>query len=132
MRLSRLLRRAGGMTTETKRPGATQFVALELSIEIVARLRGVIALIRRRNRNLASQIERSASSVTANLAEGNERVDNDRLHFFRIAAGSARETQAHLRVALACGWIQPRGVQNVLPVLDRELGVLWGLTHPKR
>jgi four helix bundle protein len=119
-------------TTETKRHGATQFVALELSIEILARLKDVIAVIRRRNRHLASQIERSASSVTANLAEGNERVSNDRLHFFRIAAGSARETQAHLRVALTLGLIQPRDVQNVLPVLDRELGVLWGLTHPKR
>ena len=119
-------------TTETKRHGATQFVALELSIEIVAGLKDVIAVIRGRSRHLASQIERSASSVTANLAEGNERVDNDRLHFFRIAAGSARETQAHLRVALACGWIQPRDVEHLLPVLDRELGVLWGLTHPKR
>ena len=119
-------------TTETKRHGATQFVALELSIEIVARLRGVVALLRRRNRALAVQIERAALSIAANLAEGNERVDNDRLHFFRIAAGSARETQAHLRVALAAGLIQPRDVQDLLPVLDRELGVLWGLTHPKR
>ena len=119
-------------TTETKRPGARRFIALELSIEILTKLREVIALIRRRNRNLATQIERSAPSITANLAEGSERVGDDRLHFFRIAAGSARETQAHLRVALACGWIQPRDVQEILPLLDRELAILWRLTHPRR
>jgi len=120
------------MTTETKRPGAYKFVALELSIEIVARLRPVIGLIRRRSRDLADQIERSSASTAANLAEGNERVGNDRMHFFRIAFGSARETQVHLRIALACGWIQPRDVQTLMAAMDRQMGVLWGLTHPRR
>jgi four helix bundle protein len=119
-------------TTKTKRHGAGQFVALELSIEIVARLRSVIASIRRRNSDLARQIERSAASVTANLAEGSSRQGNDQMHFYRIAFGSARETQVHLRVALAWGWIQPREVRDLMAVMDRELGVLWGLTHPKR
>ena len=118
-----------GMTTETKRPGASQFVALELSIEIIEKLRDIVWLIRRRDMDLARQIVRSASSVAANLGEAGGREGKDRLHFFRIAAGSARETLVHLRVAVAWGWVQPCDVEAALALIDRELRILWGLTH---
>ena len=62
-----------GMTTETKRPGAQKFVALELSLEIVKGLRDVVGVIRRRDVGLAKQIVRSASSIAANLGEAGGR-----------------------------------------------------------
>jgi four helix bundle protein len=89
------------MTTALNQPGASKFIALELSIQIVASLRDVVRRVRRHDLELARQIFRSASSISANLAEGGGREGRDRAHFFRIAAGSARETQVHLRVALA-------------------------------
>jgi four helix bundle protein len=117
------------MTTETKRPGAGKFIALELSIEVVESLYEVVELIRRRNTSLADQIERSASSVAANLAEAGGREGKDRVRCFRIAAGSARETLVHLRVALAWRFVQTRDVQKAMALLDRELAILWRLTH---
>ena len=120
-----------GMTTETKHPGAHRFVALELAIEIVAGLRDVVDVIRKRDRDtdLARQIVRSASSIAANLAEAGGRQGKDRLHHFRIAAGSTHETVAHLRVVVAWGWIQQRDIESVLRLLERERAILWRLTH---
>src|SRR3954452_14780991 len=118
-----------GMTLDTKRPGAHKFVALELSIEIIEGLRDVVAAIRKHDVGLAQQIVRSASSVAANLGEAGGRQGKDRLHFFRIAAGSAYETRVHLHVAIAWGWVQPREVDAVLGLIDTELAILWRLTH---
>jgi four helix bundle protein len=118
-----------GMTTEMNQPGASKFIALELSIQIVASLRDVVRLVRRHDLDLARQIFRSASSISANLAEAGGRQGKDRMHFFRIAAGSARETLVHLRVAMAWGIVRQRDVRDALLLLDRELAILWRLTH---
>ena len=119
------------MTTETKHPGAHKFVALELAIEVVAGLRDVVEVIRKRDRDtdLARQIVRAASSIAANLAEAGGRQGKDRLHHFRIAAGSAAETRAHLRIAIAWGYLLAEEVSASLALIDRQLRLLWGLTH---
>lgn len=52
-------------------------------------------------RSIADQAIRSASSVAANLAEGHGRCGRDRLHFWRIAYGSAKEVDSHLRLLVA-------------------------------
>jgi four helix bundle protein len=117
------------MTNPIKPTGAQPFVAFEVALEVIASLRGVVAAIRKQDVKLAQQIIASASSVAANLAEGNKRVGRDRVQFFRIAAGSASETRAHLRVALAWGWIEASRVEQAFKLLDRELALLWGLTR---
>jgi four helix bundle protein len=117
------------MTTETKRPGTPTFVALEVALELIRSLRGIVKTVRRHNSKLAGQIEDAASSVAANVAEGNRRQGKDRHHLFRIAAGSADETRAHLRVAEAWGWVSVEQIETPLALIDRELGLLWGLTR---
>jgi four helix bundle protein len=117
------------MTTEINRPGAYKFIALERAIEIVSSLSRVVGLIRRRSAGLADQIERASGSIAANLGEGNRRQGKDRLHFFRIAAGSADETRVHLRVAIARGWITSRDAAVPLDLIDQELAMLWRLTQ---
>jgi four helix bundle protein len=115
------------MTTETKRPGAPTLVALENALEVIVSLRDVVRKVRKHNRKVTEQIEASASSVAANVAEGNRRVGGDRLQFFRIASGSAQETQAHLRVAVAWGWVRAEDIEVPMQLLDRELRLLSGL-----
>ena len=117
------------MTTETKRHGEHGFVALEVALEIVRQLKGVVGVLRTQDADLARQLVRAASSIAANLAEGRGRVGKDRIHLFRVAAGSALETQTHVRVALAWGYVECPEVEAALGLLDRELGLLWGLTH---
>jgi four helix bundle protein len=117
------------MTSQTKRTGPQLFVAFEVAREVIAELRGLVEVIRTREAKLAQQIVASASSVAANVAEGNKRAGRDRLHLFRIAAGSAAEKRAHLRVALTWGWIEAKDTERALKVIDRELGLLWGLTR---
>ena len=115
------------MTTETKRHG--EFLAIEVAIWAIAAMREVVAVIRRKDVDLARQIVRAANSVVANVAEGNRRVGKDRLHSFRVAAGSADEVIAHLRVAQAWGYVDGRQTEGALKLLDRELRLLWGLTR---
>lgn len=55
---------------------------------------------------LISQIRRSASSITANVAEGfGRKYRNDKNRFFQIAIGSNTETQNHLILAKDLGYL---------------------------
>jgi hypothetical protein len=51
------------------------------------------------------------------------------MHLFRIAAGSADETRTHLRVAEAWGYLSASEIEVPLRLADRQLAILWKLTH---
>jgi len=60
-----------------------------------------------RDFGLRNQLQRSAVSVMANIAEGFERKNpNEFRHFLRIARGSCAEVQSHLYAALDTGQIR--------------------------
>jgi four helix bundle protein len=55
---------------------------------------------------LRGQIRRSATSVMANIAEGQgRRTDKDFANFLNIALGSVAETKSHLYLALDLGYL---------------------------
>ncbi|KAB2911602.1 MAG: four helix bundle protein [Kofleriaceae bacterium] len=72
-----------------------------------------------------ARVQRAASSVALNLAESRGRAGGDRRRHIQIAAGSAFEVQGALDVAAAWGW--EVDTRDVKPVLDRLIGLLWGL-----
>ena len=74
--------------------------AAGISISLVSRVPS-------RLRSLADQVVRSASSVPANLSEGHGRSGRDRAHHYRIAHGSAKEVDTHLRLLLHARAINP-------------------------
>jgi four helix bundle protein len=117
------------MNDETKPTGAQPFMAYEVALDVIRALREVVPVIRRHHPKLADQVVDAASSAAANLAEGNRRAGRDRLHFFRVSSGSTAEVRAHLRVAEAWGWVQARDIALALALIDRELGLVWGLTR---
>ena len=117
------------MTTENERPGVRKLIAFDVALELIGQMRSVVTSVRRQGADLARQVVRSASSIAANVAEGSRRVGRDRTHFFRIAAGSAEETRAHLQVAVAWGYLQPGQVEGAAKLIDRQLSLLWGLTR---
>jgi four helix bundle protein len=82
-------------------------------------------------KSLADQVLRSASSVPANLAEGNGRNGRDRLHHWRIAYGSAKEVDVHLRLLLQASAIEPSSATKALQLFDQVRAMTWRLLHPK-
>jgi four helix bundle protein len=106
-----------------------RFDALEVSLDLVRSLRLPLERIRCRDRMLHDQVRSAASSIPLNLAEGSRRSGKDRLHFFRIAAGSAAELRAALRVAIVWGDLREDTLADAFDLLDRVRAMLWGLTR---
>ena len=105
------------------------FVARELALEVVERMKVVIGAVARRDRNLANQMKAATVSVISNLNEGARRRGKDRPALWRVSAGSAAEVQAQVQTAVIWDYIAEQPV--VLARLDRLLGVMWGLTEGK-
>ena len=106
-----------------------RFHALEVAIELASSLRQPAEAIRRRDPGLYRQLREASNSIGLNIGEASGRVGADRLHHFRIAAGSAEEVRTALRLAVAWGDLPPEAIQLPLRIVDRIVGLLWGLTH---
>ena len=113
----------------TKGGSPMRFQVLEFAIELASILRQPADAVRRRDPELYRQLRGAASSIGLNIAEGASRSGRDRLHHFRIAAGSAQETRTALRLAAAWGDLEPEAIQPALRLIDRILAMLWPLTH---
>ena len=74
-------------------------------IETLGSMKGVMGQIQERDRDLARQLRRAASSVALNLAEGSGSKGGTRMERYRNALGSAREVGACLDVAEALGYV---------------------------
>ncbi len=104
------------------------FLTLDLSLEAIRRLRLPLERLRLRDRDLAEQIRRAASSVVLNIGEGNERVGRDRIYHFRVAAASASEVRAALWVAMGWGDLSASEAQPIVDIVSRVIRMLWKLT----
>jgi four helix bundle protein len=102
-------------------------VAYQVALDLVRALRPVVAQLRSYSSDVADQVERAATSIVLNIAEGDRRHGRDPRRFWDIAHGSAAEIRGALDLADAWGW-QVESAQ-VRALLDRELGLLWGLTR---
>jgi four helix bundle protein len=85
---------------------------------------------------LVDQINRSAVSVAANLAEGNGRTTRkDRKHFFIIAKSSAQECVALIEIASRRGYLsaEDRGTlrNNIAEITRMISGLIRGLAKRK-
>ena len=81
-------------------------------------------------KSLADQVIRSASSVPANLSEGHGRSGRDRMHHWRIAYGSAKEVDTHLRLLMGTGSIECSRTDEALQLFDDVRAITWRLLHP--
>jgi four helix bundle protein len=105
-------------------------VAYTVALDLIRALRPVVAQLRQYSPDAADQIERAASSIVLNIAEGDRRNGRDPKRFFAIAHGSAGEIRGALDLAEAWGWQIDCELARAL--LDRELRLLWGLTRRSR
>ena len=105
------------------------FRVLDQSIDLIHALRGVVLRLDRTDRDLAKQLRRAATSIALNLGESQGRAGKDRVHFVRVALGSAEEVRTALRVAVAWGHVQSAQAQPCLAHLDGVVAVLFKLTR---
>lgn len=71
---------------------------------------------------LASQMQRAASSVPANIAEGHERRSSKEYRrFLLIASGSLAELETHLMLAARIGHVADDAVEPIID-LAHEVG----------
>ena len=105
-------------------------IAYSVALDLIRELRSVVAQLRQYSPDAADQVERAASSIVHNLAEGGRRNGRDPKRFFDMAHGSAAEIRGALDVADAWGWRVDS--EQARALLDRELALLWGLTRRSR
>ena len=106
-----------------------RFHALDVALELIGVLRPILSSIEKRDHGLAKQLRNAATSVPLNISEGNRRLGKDRTHLWSIAAGSADEARTCLLIAQAWGYVEQAALEEPLELLDRELAMLWRLTH---
>ena len=82
-------------------------------------------------KSIADQVIRSASSVPANLSEGHGRTGRDRMHHWRIAYGSAKEVDTHIRLLVHTNAIDSSRAREALKLFDDVRAMTWRLLHPK-
>ena len=107
----------------------TGFDVLDVSYDWIAAVRPLVEQIQRCDADLAKQLRKAASSVPLNISEGRRRHGKDRTYHWRVAAGSADESQTCLLVALEWRYVEAKELAKPLDLLDRVLAMLWRLTH---
>ena len=108
------------------------FIAYQIALEAARRLGPNLAAVRQRDRDLEKQMRRATASIVLNLSEGDRRRGQDRLHLFRIAAGSAAEVKAALDLAEAWGYLSKGQSAPARDQLDQLLAVCWRLTERRK
>jgi four helix bundle protein len=104
-------------------------VAYTVSLDLIRSLRPVVQQLAAYSSEEVNQLVDAANSITRNIAEGSRRSGKDMRRFYWYAHGSAAEVRAALELAEAWGWAVETGPS--LRILDRLIGLLWGLTHDR-
>lgn len=77
---------------------------------------------------LSGQLQRSAVSIMANIAEGFERKRRSKFHqFLSIAKSSCAESRSHLYVASDNGCLSPAKFQELLSQAEEVAKIIGGL-----
>ena len=109
---------------------STRFDAHEKAIKAAGIAISLVMRVPAPLKPIADQVIRSASSVPANLAEGAGRSGRDRTHHYRIAYGSAKEVDTHLRLLTGANAIDVSQADTALSLFDDVRAMTWKLIHP--
>lgn len=100
-----------------------------VALETITELRPLARRIAQRDRSLAQQLRRAASSAALNIGEAEYSDPGNRRARFHSAAGSAGETRTALEVAVAWGYVTRAEAASALAALDRVVAMLWRLSR---
>jgi four helix bundle protein len=109
---------------------ATGFDALDKALEAASIAVSLVTRVPSPLKPIADQVVRSASSVSANIAEGAGRSGRDRAHHWRIAYASAKEVDCHLRLLCVSRAVPPGKATTALQLFDDVRAITWRILHP--
>jgi four helix bundle protein len=104
-------------------------IAQHVALEMITAERPLVAQVRRRNRNLADQVARAATSAALNVGEGACSQGGNEAARYHCAAGSTSEVRVGLAIAAAWGYVSAAQRTPAEGHLDQLAALLWGLTH---
>lgn len=105
-----------------------ELIAWQRAMSLVDAVLPLAASVPRNRAGLASQMERAAVSISANIAEGYGRASRaEYRHFLSIAAGSLRELETHILVAQRNQLADFDVANRALALADETGRVLHGL-----
>ncbi len=116
--------------TNTRAKPRFNFRLYALAVQMVATLAPLADDIRRRNGDLADQMERALTSVPLNVAEGAQSAGKLRIARFRTALGSANEVLACCDVGVALGYVTV--TEEQWDVVEHVRATLINLVRTKR
>jgi four helix bundle protein len=105
------------------------FQVEELSLELIEALVRLMPRIKQRDKDVADQLRRAASSIGLNCAEAAFSDPGNRRARLFTAAGSASETRHALRQAIAWRLISPQDAETALALVQRIVAILWKMTR---
>ena len=111
-------------------PPATGLAAHAKALEAARITLKLVARVPLPFKPIADQTIRAAASVPANLSEGHGRSGRDRMHHWRIAYGSAKEVDSHLRLLVHASAVDARTAARALDLFDEVRAMAWRLLHP--
>jgi hypothetical protein len=103
-------------------------VAFDLYRSAVALAEKVVT----KDTKLAKDLEKTAGQLVDAVTEGSGRFRGDRTYFFECAYASGEELEGKLEKAEIRGVLSARELEETRALLDREKGLLWGLTKRKK
>jgi four helix bundle protein len=109
----------------------TRLIAHEKALEAAGDAITLVMRVPAPLKSIADQVIRSASSVPANLAEGQGRTGRDRLHFWSIAYASAKEVDSHMKLLAQAGAINRTKTEKALSTFDEVRAMTWRLINRK-
>ena len=92
------------------------FIAYQVAVELLTDLRPIVVEIQKHDSNLADQLKRAATSVVANLAEGQRRIRGNQRRAFEIAHVRRARCSAASTVpedGATCSTIAPRAASSI-------------------
>jgi four helix bundle protein len=104
------------------------FIVQQKALQAAEGLRGILPVLRKRDKDLFDQVRRAMNSVVLNIAEANGNDAGTAKARFATACGSAKEVRAGLQLAEAYGYLGQTRSAEVDIALDEVCAMSWRLS----
>lgn len=118
------------MANRTRNPNplsARRLDAYKVALELLAYMQPHVDCIKRANKDLAGQLNRSLPSIVNNLCEAMRRTGGDRAHLLTVSLGSTDEARSSIDFALISGLMTPHEAQHADNLADRYCAMTYRL-----